>query len=120
MQPRQARECLDLDTGDQERLRFVFTDRNAALGLARYGDDLQDLDGYLDWELMEGLMWYDTAEEPDRMERRMAEFLVHGHVPRSAFVGVAARDDEKCQEAEHELSSVGIEIPVRPRPSWYF
>ena len=108
------------ETIAQERLRFVFTDRNAALGLARYGDDLQDLDGYLDWELMEGLMWYDTAEEPDRMERRMAEFLVHGHVPWSAFVGVAARDDEKCQEAEHEMSSVGIEIPVRPRPSWYF
>ena len=40
----------------QEGLRFVFTDRNAALGLARYGDDLQVLDDYLDWELMEGLM----------------------------------------------------------------
>ena len=53
----------------EERLRFVFTDRNAALGFARYGDDLQVLDDYLDWELMEGLMWYDTADEPDRMER---------------------------------------------------
>ena len=104
----------------EERLRFVFTDRNAALGLARYGDDLQDLDDYLDWELMEGPMWYDTAEEPDRMERRMAEFLVHGHVPWSAFIGVAARDDDKCRQAEHALSSVGREIPVRPRPGWYF
>ena len=27
---------------------------NAALGLARYGDDLQVLDDYLDWELMAG------------------------------------------------------------------
>ena len=104
----------------QERLRFVFTDRNAALGLARYGDDLQVLDDYLDWELMEGLMWYDTAEEPDRMERRMAEFLVHGHVPWSAFVGAAACNDEVCRQAEHALSSVGREIPVRPRPGWYF
>ena len=104
----------------QERLRFVFTDRNAALGFARYGDDLQVLDDYLDWELMEGLMWNDTNEEPDRQERRMAEFLVHGHVPWSAFIGVATRDDEKCRQAERALSSVGREIPVRPRPGWYF
>ena len=40
----------------------------------------------------------------------MAEFLVHGHVPWSAFIGVAARDDEKCRQAEHALSSVGREI----------
>lgn len=104
----------------QAGLRFVFTDRNAALGFARYGDDLHDLDDYVDWELMEALMWHATAEEPDRMERRMAEFLVHDHVPWSAFVGVAARTDEVCRQAEHALSSVGKEIPVRPRPGWYF
>ena len=104
----------------EEHLRFVFTDRNAALGFARYGDDLKDLDDYLDWELMEALMWHATAEEPDRMERRMAEFLVHGHVPWSALVGVAARTDEVCRQVEHALSSVGREIPVRPRPEWYF
>ena len=104
----------------QERLRFVFTDRNAALGLARYGDDLQVLDDYLDWELMEGLMWHATDEEPDRMERRMAEFLVHGHVPWPAFIGMAARNDDKCRQAEHALSSVGVEILVKARPGWYF
>lgn len=104
----------------EKRLQFVFTDRNAALGYAQYGDDLQDLDDYVDWELMEGRMWHDTTEEPDRQERRMAEFLVHGHVPWSAFVGVAACTDEVCRQAEHALSSVGREIPIRPRPGWYF
>lgn len=104
----------------QERLRFVFTDRNAALRLARYGDDLQVLDDYLDWDLMEGPMWKDTNEEPDRKERRMAEFLVHGHVPWSAFIGVAARNDEICRQVEHTLSSIGVETTVRPRPVWYF
>ena len=104
----------------EEGLRFVFTDRNAALDLASYGNDLRDLDDYLDWELMEGLMWHDTAEEPDRMERRMAEFLVHGHVPWSAFIGVATRNDEKCRQAQQALASVGAEILVTPRPEWYF
>ena len=65
-------------------------------------------------------MWYDTADEPDRMERRMAEFLVHGHVPWTTFIGMAARDDDKCRQAEHALSSVGSEILVKARPGWYF
>ena len=47
------------------------------------------------------------------MERQMAEFLVHGHVPWSAFIGVAARNDEKCRQAEHALSSVGrVWVPI--------
>ena len=104
----------------EEHLQFVFTDRNAALGFARYGNILRDLDDYLDWDLMEGLMWYDTADEPDRMERRMAEFLVHEHVPWSAFVGVAARDDEKCRQAESALSNVGAKTLIKARPDWYF
>ena len=109
-----------IDRVVEEHLRFVFTDRNAALGFARYGDELQDLDDYVDWELMEGRVWHDTTEEPDRQERRMAEFLVHGHVPWSALVGVAACTDEVCRQAEHALGSVGSEILIRPRPEWYF
>ena len=48
----------------EERLHFVFTDRNAALHIADYGNDLQDLDDYVDWDLMEGRMWKNTDEEP--------------------------------------------------------
>ena len=109
-----------IDKVVEEGRRFVFTDRNAALSLARYGDDLPVLDDYVDWDLMEGRMWNNTDEEPDRMERRMAEFLVHGHVPWSAFIGVAVRDDEKCQQVERALASVGAKVLVTPRPEWYF
>lgn len=105
---------------EEECLRFVFTDRNAALSVARYGDELADLDDHVDWELMKQMMWNNTDEEPDRQERRMAEFLVHGHVPWSAFIGVAARDGDQCWQVERALSSVGIESTVRPRPEWYF
>lgn len=104
----------------EEGLRFVFTDRNAALMPARYGDDSLVLDDYVDWNLMEGQMWRDTPEEPDRKERRMAEFLVHGRVPWSAFIGVAARNDETCRRAERALASVGADALVAPRPGWYF
>ncbi len=109
-----------IDKVVEEHLRFVFTDRNATLFAARYGDDLKDLDDYVDWELMEARMWNNTDEEPDRMERRMAEFLVHDHVPWSAFIGVATRNDKWCQQARRLLASVGSEIFIKPRPDWYF
>ena len=109
-----------IDRVDEGRLGFVFTDRNAALHNARYGNDLQDLDDYVDWELMEGRMWDNTAEEPDRMERRMAEFLVHRHVPWPVFIGVAARSAAQCRQAEHLLASVGASPFVKSRPDWYF
>ena len=104
----------------EEGLRFVFTDRNAALRIADYGDDLEDLDDSVDWDLMEGRMWNNTDEEPDRQERRMAEFLVHDRVPWSAFIGVAARNDDKCRQVERALASVGAKVLVTPRPEWYF
>ena len=78
------------------------------------------LDEYVDWDLMEARMWNNTDAEPDRKERRMAEFLVHGCVPWSAFIGVAARNDAKCREAEEVLRNVDIATSVKPRPSWYY
>ena len=109
-----------IDKVTEEHLRFVFTDRNAALQTARYGDDLRDLDNYVDWELMEARMWNNTDKEPDRRERRMAEFLVHDHVPWSAFIGVATYNDKRCQQARRSLASVGSNIFIKPRLDWYF
>ena len=61
-----------------------------------------------------------TDKEPDRLERRMPEFPVHGRMLWPVFVGVAARNNKKCRQAEHPLSGVGTEALVRPRPGWYF
>ena len=110
---------------DIERLvaagvEFVFTDRNAALEVARYGTDLTLLDEFVDWPLMEGKMWHSTEDQPGRMERRMAEFLVHRHVPWSAFLGIAAINDQRCREATDVLASLGVSTQVRARPGWYF
>ncbi|MCY4421553.1 MAG: DarT ssDNA thymidine ADP-ribosyltransferase family protein [Acidimicrobiaceae bacterium] len=58
--------------------------------------------------------------EPENRRAGMAEFLVHGHVPWSAFIGVAACNDDKCQQVEHALASVGAKVLVTPRPEWYF
>ena len=69
---------------------------------------------------MQGKMWNNTTSEPDRMERRMAEFLVHRHVPWSAIVGIAAIDENRASQAATVLATVGVTTPVRMRKGWYF
>lgn len=101
------------------RLPYVFTDRNAALALAAYGDDAAELGRFVDWELMNRRYWT-SDDESDLRERRMAEFLVHGAVPWDAFLGVATFDDARSEQATDLLSSVGVQTDVLVKRDWYF
>lgn len=109
-----------IDTIIEHGLRFVFTDRNAALGHARYGDDPANLADHIDWELMEARMWRNTSSEPDRMERRMAELLVHGHVPWAAITSVVTKTEKRSRQASAALTTVGATTPVSVQSDWYF
>ena len=110
----------DVERVVEAGLEFVFTDRNAALDVARFENDPTRVGALIDWPLMEARMWNNTSEEPDRMERRMAEFLVHRHVAWDLILGVAAIDERRCRDAEAVLATVGVTIPARPRQDWYF
>ena len=101
-------------------LRYVFSDRNAALRYARYADDPQLLDQHIDWELMEARSWANTLDEPDRKERRMAELLVHRHVPWQTIHRVVTKDEGLAQHARNVLDSVPVTVPVHVEPGWYF
>ena len=69
---------------------------------------------------MRAMMWNDTVEEPDRMERRMAECLVHEVVPWEAFTEIHVRTAERRTQVE-ELLRLGVTPgPVRVTPDWYF
>lgn len=65
-------------------------------------------------------MWANTAEDPDRMRRRMAEFLVHERFPVNLLIGVAVRTPEIREEVERQLVEYGCPLRVLVRRSWYF
>ncbi|GAA1746052.1 type II toxin-antitoxin system toxin DNA ADP-ribosyl transferase DarT [Luedemannella helvata] len=101
-------------------LPAVFTDRNAVLRVARFSNDPSDLDSMIDWNLMKARYWYNTDEEPDRRERRMAECLIHKQVPWAAFLGVAVKSETWARQARAALEAAGASSTIAVRPEWYF
>lgn len=100
-------------------LDVVITDRNAALVHASH---VRGVDGLaaVDWDLMQARYWYDTIDEPDRRERRMAECLVHRHVPWEAVTALHVRNSERAVEADAHLRAGGADLPVAVTADWYF
>jgi hypothetical protein len=102
-------------------LKVVLTDRNAVLRVADFHDlaSGEPSEDFVDWPLMSERYWNCTDEYPDRLERRMAECLVHGTVPWRLFTEVAAKSDPVAGTVRsliggHASPSVSV------RPEWYF
>jgi ssDNA thymidine ADP-ribosyltransferase, DarT len=99
---------------------LVFSDRNAVLGIAEFSTDANRLDTLIDWPLMRATMWNNTPDQPDRMERRMAECLVYERAPWDAFTHVVAKHDECARRVRTTLGNVGYSMPVVVRRHWYY
>lgn len=98
---------------------YAITDRNAALGYARQSDSLDALDTLIDWTLQDQKYWNNTADELDRMERRMAEFLVHGECEVGAVLEIVVIDEDVRSRVLDTLE--GYDHPqVRVDRNWYY
>ncbi|MFC3980774.1 type II toxin-antitoxin system toxin DNA ADP-ribosyl transferase DarT [Streptosporangium jomthongense] len=103
-----------------EQLDWVFTDGNCASGITEYFNDLENLKQAVDWPLMGSMIWKNTAEDPDRMRRRMAEFLVHRQVPRNCLLGIATKTKEIEKEVKEIFQKRNESIYVDTRSNWYY
>lgn len=98
----------------------LFSDGNCASTVTQFFDDLALLDSAVDWAVMRATMWNNTADDPDRMRRRMAEFLVHKQVPIMCLAEIAVRSKIIEQRVESILTTHNVNLPVRVRPGWYY
>jgi len=101
-------------------LQCLFSDGNCAAAVTQVSGDLTLLDSMVDWEVMRARMWSNTAEDPDRMRRRMAEFLVHERVSVDCLAGIAVRTEGMRERMDAILAAQGVSLPVQVRPNWYF
>lgn len=99
---------------------WVATDRNAVLSHAEFSDSDDRLTEMVDWDVMELESCFPVPEHPDRIERRMAEFLVLGHVPSTDFLAVGVKTPALKAEVDSILSAQGSSLPAIVRPAWYF
>jgi hypothetical protein len=99
---------------------FLFSDGNCASTLTQFASDLALIESVVDWEVMKAQMWANTADDPDRKRRRMAEFLVHQRVPIECLGEVVVRHDTIKMQVNGLLAACNVNLPVLTQPSWYF
>ena len=104
----------------QAGLRYLFSDGNCAAAVTQMSGDLALRESMVDWAVMRARMWSNTAEDPDRMRRRMAEFLVHERVPLRCMAGTAVRTEQMKERVDETLTAHGVTLPVRVRRNWYY
>ncbi|MFE4373247.1 DUF4433 domain-containing protein [Streptomyces sp. NPDC056835] len=98
----------------------VFSDGNCAADITAIEGDLTLLGSHVDWPVMRLERWNNTPEDPDRMRRRMAEFLVHERVPVAAISYLAAQKQSRAEEVRQLMASRGYEFDAVVRPAWYY
>lgn len=110
--------------------QFVIYDRNATLTYARAYTALTDLDKVA-WDLLFesplvgdfAKYFHDRPSVPrhaDRLEKRMAEFLVKGRVELTSCLRIGVINEAQKQQAIQTLEHAGLRVPVNVRPDWYF
>lgn len=102
------------------RLPFVFTDRHSLAVYAKWSDDAAELDG-LDWTTIYATRWHKTVDDPERQNRKQAEFLVHAAVPITLCHEVAVVSPGAQANVVALGRAIGSNIPpVVVRPQWYY
>lgn len=97
--------------------QWVASDRNAALNLAEFTDDEDELSRHISWEVIEARYWTDFADGADL---RAAEFLVHEWVPWEAAEAVVTKTSKTRAAVEEMIEGLHHSPPVAVRHNWYF
>jgi len=99
---------------------FVFTDGNAYPDYTLYSNQIQDLDNFIPWDLLQKRDFSYDPENPDKMMKYMAEALVHHHLPASALLGIGTYTDEMRATVETQVAAHQLPLKVVTRPNWFF
>ncbi|HRN27490.1 MAG: DUF4433 domain-containing protein [Ignavibacteriaceae bacterium] len=98
---------------------YIFTNAHAYIALSRQYNNIRNLDR-IDWNLMNARYWNRTIDDPDRMSRRMAEFLIYQFVPTTCILEVVIFNEQKLNYVNQLFTELNLNIPARICRDWYF
>lgn len=101
-----------------EKIPFVFTDRHAYLNHKVVYNSLHDL-GQLSWNIIKDDTWFQNYSAL-RKELKQAEFLVFGHLPVNALLGIVCQNDQIANFVRKVAASANVSLPIAVRPDYYY
>jgi ssDNA thymidine ADP-ribosyltransferase, DarT len=96
---------------------WIASDRNAALALAEFTDDVDALTDHISWDVIAARYWTDFADGADL---RAAEFLVHESVPWEAVEAIVTKTKGTCERVKTMVAGRDHCPPVTVSREWYF
>lgn len=93
------------------KLKYVFTDRHAKRGLAKYYNDPADFDK-LQWEVIESKQWRNDEQNMARQDFKQAEFLINNHLPLECVHSLVVLTNERKQYFEKRIGYYNLPIEV--------
>ncbi len=104
----------------QAGLKFVFTTGQAIMALSTQHNQVADLQR-INWDIIKSKYWHDKPPEyTDRARQRMAELLIHGHVPVSCILGFGVFNKPVEETVIGLVQQAHLQIPVKQKPEWYY
>ena len=98
---------------------FIYTDGHANYGWSNFYTDIKHLDK-IDWSILQARDFRRDPNDPAKFERYQAEALIHSTLPINALLGMICYNTESQTTIDQWLKQHNINMPVHPRPKWYF
>lgn len=102
-------------------LPYIFTDGHPIVAYTQYFNKIKQL-SEIDWKILRSTYWTNTKEDNDCKRRRMAEFLIHQHVPINAIKLIGVQNESMRQKVQKQLKKFNFAsaIQLKQYPTWYF
>jgi hypothetical protein len=100
---------------------WCFTDGHAKTAISTFYNNIEHID-QVDLVLAKQRYWQPIDEDPDRMRKKQAEFLIKHSVPPLCITDVVVYNQEKHTEVQQikDESNININIHVNPKGNYYY
>ena len=100
-------------------VEYLFTDGHGYASLTSWYEDIENL-LILDRSDIVRKQWNNTADDPDRMRRKQAEFWVKQPLDLDLMAGIATYSDEMTEKVKKISDFYQKDLKVKTKPNFYY